>query len=155
MSRNWRAGDIIEVGDIEEGAERSIDVEEGVRVLVETMDQPGVLAQLANTIADCQVNISECVVTTTGDQRAHINLTLDIKELEQLDQVMSDLGALDVVFHVRRIVSGHRRVAIVAKSGIDGDGQRWAELRSGEIVYPDSTSYRNLSIEAEEMVTKG
>jgi hypothetical protein len=37
----------------------------------------------------------------------------------------------------------------VARTGIDEDGRLWAELRSGEIVFTDSTLYRNLSIEAE------
>lgn len=163
MSRNWRAGDVIEIGEMEGNAERSLDAGEGVEkkeprtvsILVETADKPGVLAEVADAIAACQVNISECVIKTTGDERAHMNFAIEVTELKQLDQVMSEVEALESVILARRIVSGQRKVAIVGKSGIDGDGQRWAELRSGEIVYPDSTSYRNLSIEAEEMVTKG
>ena len=163
MSRNWRAEDVIEIGEMEGNAERSLDAGEGlekmeprtVSILVETGDKPGVLAEVADAIAACQVNISECVIKTTGDERAHMNFAIEVTELKQLDQVMSEVEALESVILARQIVSGQRKVAIVGKSGIDGDGQRWAELRSGEIVYPDSTSYRNLTIEAEEMVTKG
>ncbi len=163
MSRNWRAGDVIEIGEMERDAESSLEAERGVAkkeprtvsILVETADKPGVLAEVADAIAACQVNISECVIKTTGDERAHMNFAIEVTELKQLDQVMSEVEALESVILARRIVSGQRKVAIVGKSGIDGDGHRWAELRSGEIVYPDSTSYRNLSIEAEEMVTKG
>ncbi len=163
MSRNWRAGDIIEIGEMERDAENGLDAERGVAkkeprtvsILVETADKPGVLAEVADAIAACQVNISECVIKTTGDERAHMNFAIEVTELNQLDQVMSEVEALEAVILARQIVSGQRKVVIVGKSGIDGDGQRWAELRSGEIVYPDSTSYRNLTIEAEEMVTKG
>ena len=162
MSRNWRAHDIIEMGEMEEDAERGTDAEgrvakkepHTVQILVETADEPGVLAQVARAIGDCQVNISECLVKTTGDQRAHINFAIDITEHKQLEQVMSEVGTLEAVFHVRQIVSGHRRVAIVAKTDIGDDGQKWAELRNGEIVYTDTTSYRNLTIEAEEMVDR-
>lgn len=157
MSRNWRAGDVIEIGEMERDAERGVVKKEPrtVSILVETADKPGVLAEVADAIAACQVNISECVIKTTGDERAHMNFAIEVTELKQLDQVMSEVEALEAVILARQIVSGQRKVAIVGKSGIDGDGHRWAELRSGEIVYPDSTSYRNLTIEAEEMVTKG
>lgn len=157
MSRNWRAGDVIEIGEMERDAERGVVKKEPrtVSILVETADKPGVLAEVADAIAACQVNISECVIKTTGDERAHMNFAIEVTELKQLDQVMSEVEALESVILARQIVSGQRKVAIVGKSGIDGDGHRWAELRSGEIVYPDSTSYRNLTIEAEEMVTKG
>ncbi len=163
MSRNWRAGDVIEIGEMERDSESSLEADRGVakkeprtvNVLVETADRPGVLAEVADAIAACQANISECVIKTTGDERAHMNFAIEVTELKQLDQVMNEVGALEAVILARQIVSGQRKVAIVGKSGIDGDGQRWAELRSGEIVYSDSTSYRNLTIEAEEMVTKG
>ncbi len=162
MSRNWRAGDVIEIGEMERDAESGLDAERGVAkkeprtvsILVETADKPGVLAEVADAIAACQVNISECVIKTTGDERAHMNFAIEVTELKQLDQVMSEVEALESVILARQIVSGQRKVAIVGKSGIDGDGQRWAELRSGEIVYSDTTSYRNLTIEAEEMVIK-
>ena len=162
MSRNWRSGDVIEVGEVEGDAERNLEAGEGlekmeprtVSILVETGDKPGVLAEVADAIAACQVNISECFIKTTGDERAHMNFTIVVTEFNQLDQVMSEVGALESVILARQIVSGQRKVAIVGKSGIDGDGQRWAELRSGEIVYSDTTSYRNLTIEAEEMVIK-
>jgi acetolactate synthase small subunit len=141
---------------MERDAERGVVKKEPrtVSILVETADNPGVLAEVADAIAACQVNISECFIKTTGDERAHMNFTIVVTEFNQLDQVMSEVGALESVILARQIVSGQRKVAIVGKSGIDGDGQRWAELRSGEIVYSDSTSYRNLTIEAEEMVIK-
>lgn len=154
MTRNWRAEDIIDIGE-EEDVGLDPDVEGGVkqpqtvRILVETSDQPGVLAQVANAIADCQVNISECTVKTTEDRRAHITFALEIAEGQQLGQATSEIEKLDSVVKVRQIVTGHRRVAIVAKTGIDEEGRRWAELRSGEIVLADSTPYRNLTIEAE------
>ncbi|MFQ5893727.1 MAG: hypothetical protein ACE5H5_05385, partial [Nitrospinota bacterium] len=65
MSRNWRAEDVIEIGELEVEARQGSDQPRTARILVETTDEPGVLAQVAKAIADCQVNISECLVKTT------------------------------------------------------------------------------------------
>ncbi len=91
--------------------ERKIDVEgfvvrrhpQTVRILVETLNRPGVLATVTNSIANSKVNIAECSVLTSGDQRAHIHLAIEVADLKQLEQVMGEVGMIQTVLNVRRL----------------------------------------------------
>lgn len=74
-----------------------------VRILLDTMDQPGVLSKVTSIIADQGLNISECSVLTTSDRRAQIHLTIDLIELEHLEQLMSEIGNMKAVLNVRRL----------------------------------------------------
>jgi GTP pyrophosphokinase len=104
---------------VEVDPERRIDVEWDVtrekphlvRILVESVDKPGVLAKVTSAIADCKVNISECSVQTTGDQRAQIHFSIEIINLEHLERVMREIEKIKTVLHVRRIKESarHRR----------------------------------------------
>lgn len=92
-------------------ADRKIDVEgfvvrrhpQTVRILVETLNRPGVLATVTNAIADSKVNIAECSVLTSGDQRAQIHLAIEVADLKQLEQVMGEVGMIQTVLNVRRL----------------------------------------------------
>jgi GTP pyrophosphokinase len=96
---------------LEVDPERRIDVEWDVarrhpytvRILVETIDRPGVLAKVTSAIASCKVNISKCNVLTTGDQRAQIHLSIDIIDLSHLERVMAEIGKIRTVLSVRRL----------------------------------------------------
>jgi guanosine-3',5'-bis(diphosphate) 3'-pyrophosphohydrolase len=81
-----------------------------VRILVETVDKPGVLAKVTSAIADSKVNISECIVKTTEDQQAQIHMSIEIIDLEHLEKVMREIGKVKTVLDVRRIKeSAHPR----------------------------------------------
>ena len=74
-----------------------------VRILVETLNRPGVLATVTNAVADSKVNIAECSVHTSGDQRAQIHLAIEVADLKQLEQVMGEVGMIQTVLNVRRL----------------------------------------------------
>lgn len=90
--------------------ERRIDVEwdQGgdiqpytVRLAIEVEDRKGMLAQLSQKIADINTNITN-VEARTGDQRGRIDVTVEIKDMKHLDQVIKSVRGVDGVINVER-----------------------------------------------------
>jgi GTP pyrophosphokinase len=90
--------------------ERKIDVEwdQGsdmqpytVRLAIEVEDRKGMLAQLSQKIADINTNITN-VEARTGDQRGRIEVTVEIKDLKHLEQVIKSVRGVDGVLNVER-----------------------------------------------------
>jgi D-glycero-D-manno-heptose 1,7-bisphosphate phosphatase len=81
----------------------AMDLPKTARLLVETLDQPGVLAQITAAIAARGVNIAECSVLTLGDRRAQIHLALEAVEPPRLEMVIGDIDRLETVLNVRRL----------------------------------------------------
>ena len=104
------------LASIEVDLDRRIDVQWdvtkkkpfAVRILVETVDRTGVLAKVVNAIADCKVNISECNVHTSGDERAQIHFAINIMDLKHLEKVMGEIGKIKTVLNVHRIKESTR-----------------------------------------------
>ena len=92
-------------------AQRKIDGREfverprrqAVRIIVETLNRPGVLATITTAIANCEVNIGECSVMTTSDQRAQIHFAIEVADLKELERVMGEIGLIQTVLNVRRV----------------------------------------------------
>jgi GTP pyrophosphokinase len=90
--------------------ERKIDVEwdKGsdiqpytVRLAIEVEDRKGMLAQLSQKIADINTNITN-VEARTGDQRGRIDVTVEIKDVKHLEQVIKSLRGVEGVINVER-----------------------------------------------------
>ena len=111
-------------------------------------------SRVASAIAYCEVNISDCSVQKTEDQRAQICFAIDIFDPKDLEKLIGEARKIRSVFNVRQVVGQLRKLGVVARTDIDKGGRKWAELRNGEKFDPDLTSYRNLTIEAEEMVAR-
>jgi GTP pyrophosphokinase len=102
---------------VEVDPERRIDVQwdvtrkipHTVRILVETVDRPGVLAKVTSAIAECKVNISECSVQTSRDDRAQIFIDIDIIDLNHLQRVMGEIGKIKAVVTVHRVKDSTRQ----------------------------------------------
>jgi len=92
--------------------ERRIDVEWDqsadakpytVRLTMEVEDRQGILADLSACIADVNTNITN-LEATTGDQRGRIHMTIEIKDLKHLEQVIKSIRAVQGVLDVGRTV---------------------------------------------------
>lgn len=92
------------------GKERLIDVEwsqdsstaSESRMFIESIDKPGLLANLSILISSANVNITSLKATSTHDKRAFIELTLEIQNREQLNMLINKISQMDGVLHVRR-----------------------------------------------------
>lgn len=74
-----------------------------VRLLLDTLDQPGVLSQVTNTIAQYGLNISECSVLTTADNQAQIHFAIELIDKAKLEQLIREIDAMRAVLNVRRV----------------------------------------------------
>ena len=73
-----------------------------VRLLIETVDQPGILASLSALISSVNINISNATVTSTEDKKAHITFILDVKDKKQLSVLIQKIAQLEGVLRVSR-----------------------------------------------------
>jgi guanosine-3',5'-bis(diphosphate) 3'-pyrophosphohydrolase len=91
-------------------AARLIDVEwkvEGevtspVRLFIETVDRPGILASLSALISSVNVNISHLEASSTEDKRAHITFILEVKDKSQLTGLTQKIAQMEGVLKVSR-----------------------------------------------------
>jgi GTP pyrophosphokinase len=103
--------DCLSAEKLEVEAERRVPVSWGaqqntthpVRIAVVTYDQQGVLASVSSAIAACNGNISRATVTTTQDKKAHLDFTVDIRNLAHLREIMQRVEGLRGVLSVERV----------------------------------------------------
>lgn len=72
------------------------------RILIETVDKPGILANLSALISSVNVNISHLEASTTQDKKAHIIFNLDVKDKVQLSTLMHKIAQTEGVLRVKR-----------------------------------------------------
>jgi GTP pyrophosphokinase len=72
------------------------------RVYVETIDKPGILASLSALISSVNVNISSVKANATHDKRAMIEFTLEVKNRDQLINLINKISQMDGILDVRR-----------------------------------------------------
>ncbi len=73
------------------------------RIRVLSRDQKGILASISNAVSNCEANIISAQVHTTGDGRAVTDFTVDVADLDQLNQVVNALMQVKGVFKVERM----------------------------------------------------
>src|SRR5437773_732056 len=91
-------------------AERRIDVEWAgpkhtlypVKLTLRTEDRQGMLADVTSAISGVRSNIQN-IEARTGDNKASIEVTLDIVDLRHLEQIVSSLKRINGVFEVERV----------------------------------------------------
>lgn len=72
------------------------------RILVETVDKPGIIAALSSLISSANVNISHLHASSTSDKKAHITLNLEVKDRFQLSGLIQKIVQTEGVIRVRR-----------------------------------------------------
>jgi len=72
------------------------------RVMVETVDRPGVIADLSALISSVNVNISHFEAITTQDKKAFINFNLEVRDKLQLSGLIQKIAQTEGVLRVRR-----------------------------------------------------
>ena len=77
-----------------------------VKLTMEVEDRTGVLAAISARIADIKTNIKNMEARTDEDQRARIDMTVEISDMKHLEKVMKSLRAVDGVIDVERAGRG-------------------------------------------------
>lgn len=72
------------------------------RLLVSTVDRPGIMANLTTTISGADINISRLEVTTTPERTARMIFVLEVQDRSQLHRLINRLIQMDGVLGVNR-----------------------------------------------------
>jgi GTP pyrophosphokinase len=72
------------------------------RIVIETIDRPGILAKLSALISSVNVNINHLEATTTQDKKAHITIIIEVKDNSQLKSLMQKISQVEGILRVRR-----------------------------------------------------
>lgn len=78
------------------------DITTPVKLVLETVDKPGMIASLSALISSVDVNISQLKARTTEDKKAHITFILDVRDKKQLSALTQKLAQLEGVLRVTR-----------------------------------------------------
>jgi GTP pyrophosphokinase len=90
--------------------ERLVDVEwksagdatSSAKLFVETVDRPGILANLSALISSVNVNISHIEAKSTEDKTAYIIFILEVKDKIQLSGLTQKIAQMEGVLKVSR-----------------------------------------------------
>ncbi len=85
-------------------AEKS-NIKRHVKIRVLSLDEPGLLALMSQTIAGCGVNISSANIRTTKDKKAIALFDVEVNDLQQLHKITSALESKKGVINVERVRS--------------------------------------------------
>lgn len=78
------------------------DTTSTARLYVETVDKPGILANLSSLISSLDINLSHLEARSDSNRHAHFTFTLDVKDKEQLISLSHKLLSSDGVISVNR-----------------------------------------------------
>jgi GTP pyrophosphokinase len=78
------------------------DAKAHARLIVSTVDKPGIMANLTATISGVDINISRLEVTTTPERTARMVFVLEVQDRPQLQRVMNRLVQTEGVLSVNR-----------------------------------------------------
>lgn len=78
------------------------DATSPVRLLIEAVDKPGILASLSALISSVNINISNATVNSTEDKKSHITFILEVKDRSQLSGLTQKIAQLEGVLKVIR-----------------------------------------------------
>jgi GTP pyrophosphokinase len=79
------------------------DITSYARVVVETVDKPGIIADLSSIISSAGVNISHLEANTSNqDRKARITIVLEVKDRRQLNAIIQQVTQKEGVIRVAR-----------------------------------------------------
>jgi GTP pyrophosphokinase len=77
-----------------------------VSLIIETADQPGMLAKLTEVITKVGSNITQIEAETHETGRASIGVVCQLRDRKQLDKLLKEVRAINGVFRVDRRMDG-------------------------------------------------
>jgi len=73
------------------------------KLLIKSNDSPGVLAQLTTAIAQSNGNITKAEVSTFANKKAEIKLTITIRDIDHLQNIIRKLAKIKEISSVERV----------------------------------------------------
>lgn len=100
---------VIHVDDRERFIEVAWDLEEkidfGAEIQVKAVDEKGLLFEITKMISEANLYVSSLNARTNKDKTTIINITIEIKDINQLNSLMKKIKTLKQVLDVYRVIS--------------------------------------------------
>ena len=77
------------------------DATANARLVVETIDKPGILANLSALISSVNININHLAVSTQ-DLKGYITFIIGVKDLTQLKTLIQKINQMEGILRVKR-----------------------------------------------------
>jgi GTP pyrophosphokinase len=78
------------------------DATANARLFVETVDKPGILANLSALISSVNININHLEASSTQDKKGHITFIIEVKDLPQLRTLVQKISQMEGILRVKR-----------------------------------------------------
>ncbi|TAN38308.1 MAG: bifunctional (p)ppGpp synthetase/guanosine-3',5'-bis(diphosphate) 3'-pyrophosphohydrolase [Nitrospirae bacterium] len=78
------------------------DFTASARLFVETIDKPGILANLSALISSVNININHLEASSTQDQRGLITFIIDVRDIAQLRMIIQKISQMEGILRVKR-----------------------------------------------------
>ena len=80
----------------------SADANAYARLFVETVDRPGILANLSALISSLNININHLEATSTQEKQGHITFIIEVKDSTQLKGLIHKISQMEGILRVKR-----------------------------------------------------
>jgi GTP diphosphokinase / guanosine-3',5'-bis(diphosphate) 3'-diphosphatase len=80
----------------------SMDSTANARLFVETIDKPGILANLSSLISSLNININHLEASSTQDKKGHIAFLIGVRDMAQLKTLIQKISQMEGVLRVKR-----------------------------------------------------
>ena len=75
---------------------------------VETVDKPGILANISALISSLNINISHLEAVCTQDKKGHITFLIEVRDISQLNGLIHKISQMEGILRVKRWMQGER-----------------------------------------------
>jgi GTP pyrophosphokinase len=80
------------------------------RIYIVGQDEPGMLANISNVLAKCDINIIRANVQQGSHKRAYFDLSIEIHDVEQLNATLEKVRKVPGVIHLERVKEYKKKV---------------------------------------------
>ena len=127
------------VGNIINDSERLVGVEwdTGIKTIYQAhiaivaADKPGILATISQAFAECGINITRANVQQGSHKRAYFDLSIEIQDVEHLNQILEKMLQVDGVIYLERIKDFNKNAPI--KDRLEALGEKLVQEGEQEL----------------------
>lgn len=94
-------------------------------------DKPGILATVSQAFAECGINITRANVQQGSNKRAYFDLSIEIQDVEHLNQILDKIRLVDGVIYLERIKDFNKNAPI--KNRMEALGENLGEEGKREL----------------------
>lgn len=84
-------------------------------------DKPGIMATISQAFAECGINITRANVQQGSNKRAYFDLSIEVQDVEHLNQILEKIRQVDGVIHLERIKDFSKNSPIKSRLDVLGE----------------------------------